>query len=166
MTNPEVAPEVLFEGPHAGVFHRVIVALGTGISLVGVVAFVRWGFGMAGPLVSARVIVLATVVAVSMAIAALRSRVVWKVCVDREKGELLLFRDPGVVDRVGLDTVVGVSSQARLGGWSADPSERLVLSLREGISRRYELLDEADTPGIVRDLNELRSVSGGGVTVE
>ncbi len=145
-------PEVLFEGPHASVAHRLAVAVGTGAVLVGVVVFVRWGFDLMGPLAPPRVIALAAVVTVAMAVAALRSRVVWKVSVDHGSRALLLHRDPGAVERFALADLASVASEPPLGGWSANPAERLVLTLRDGAAHRYTLLDEADTPGIVKDL--------------
>lgn len=155
-------PEVLFEGPHASVAHRLAVAVGTGAVLVGAVVFVRWGFNLAGPLVPPRVLAIAALVAVAMSVAALRSRVVWKVSVDHEARALLLHRDPGAVERVALADIAAVSSEAPMGGWSANPAERLVVTPRDGAAKRYQLLDEADTPGIVRDLR--RCLDDGGAT--
>ena len=68
---------------------------------------------------------------------------------------LVLWRDPGVAERFALRALRAAASEPHPGGWSRDPSERLVLSLSDGTTRRFTLHDEADTPGIVRDLRAL-----------
>jgi hypothetical protein len=152
-----VTPEVVYESSHVTVGHRVLVALGSGLAVFGTMSFLRWGFGAVGvdrrALLSS--ILLGGAVALGLVIAALRSRVVWRVTLDRAASELRIERDPDAVDRWRLSEIAEVRALPVAGGWSRDPSERLVLSLSDGTTRRFTLHDEADTPGIVRDLRAL-----------
>ena len=152
MESADAGPEVLFEADHVGVGQRVAVALGTGLALVGLSAFVRWGLG--GVAISAGLSrtlwAVGALVSAAMIVAALRARTVYRVEVANT--HLVLWRDPGVAERFPLTALRAVASEAHPGGWSRDPSERLVLTLTDGTARRFTLHDEADTPGIVRDL--------------
>jgi hypothetical protein len=91
----------------------------------------------------------------TMSIAALRSRVVRRVEVTPDAQTLLLYRDPGTIERLPFATIVSVTSEAAQGGWSRDPAELLVLTMRGGHTVRHALPDDADTPGIVTDLRTL-----------
>ncbi len=159
MDLPDCAPVVLFEGSHVGLGQRVGVALGTGLSLVALSQFVRWGLGGA-PSVGAGpwgLWLLGALVSAAMIAAALRSRTVYRVEVSA--AEVVLWRDPGVAERFPRERVRAVASAPVQGGWSRDPSEDLVLTLDDGTSRRLSLHDEADTPGIARDLRETLALS-------
>ena len=85
-----VTPEVVYESSHVTVGHRVLVALGSGLAVFGTMSFLRWGFGAVGvdrrALLSS--ILLGGAVALGLVIAALRSRVVWRVTLDRAASEL------------------------------------------------------------------------------
>lgn len=159
MVLPDRAPVVLFEGSHVGLLQRVGVALGTGLSLVALSLFVRWGLGGApsagaGP---PGLWLLGALVSAAMIAAALRARTVYRVEVSA--AEVVLWRDPGVSERFARERVRAVVSAPVQGGWSRDPSEDLVLTLDHGASRRFSLHDEADTPGIVRDLREILALA-------
>ncbi|MBP6835311.1 MAG: hypothetical protein KA978_31290 [Deltaproteobacteria bacterium] len=149
-----VTPEVVYESSHVTVGHRVLVALGSGLAVFGTMSFLRWGFGAVGvdrrALLSS--ILLGGAVALGLVIAALRSRVVWRVTLDRAASELRIERDPDAVDRWRLSEIAEVRALPVAGGWSRDPSERLSLRLRDGQERVYSLPDDALTEGIANDI--------------
>ncbi len=158
------ADEVLYEGAHSTVGRRFGVSLGTAGTLVAVVGFVRWGLGgerALRDLVSPGVWALAGAIAVVMCIAALRSRVVWRVTLEGG-GHLRMDRDPGAVERFALAEITRAESAPAKGGWSRDPSEKLILHHRDGQATRWELPDDADTPGVARDINTGVALAAGG----
>lgn len=142
---------VLYESEQTPLAWKLVVAPATGLGVVCAVAFVRW-FERADDLgfTSAASAALGGAVALAMAAAALRSRVVRRVEV--RDGALHLARDPGAVDVFPLGDIVGAASAPTSGGWSRDPAETLVLHLRNERTLRFQLPDDADTPGIVGDL--------------
>jgi hypothetical protein len=148
------AQEIVYEGSHVTVGHRLAVALGSGLTVFAATSFLRWGCGPMG--IDRRGLlaglILGGVVAVGMAIAALRSRVVWRVALDRSAGELRIDRDPGEAERWPLRDIAGACAQPVAGGWSRDPAERLVLSLRGGDERVFSMPDDALTTGIAADI--------------
>ncbi len=142
-------PDVLYDSPRAGVAQKVVVSVATGAALSGFTLLVRWGFYPAAqrawPFVS-----LGALVTVVMLVAVALSRTVRRVEVNGAC--LKLYRDPAAIEEHPRETLAGFASEAAQGGWSRDPSERLVLTFKNGTTRRYDLPDDADTPGIVRDL--------------
>lgn len=149
-----VTPEVVYESAHVTVGHRVRVALGSGAVVFLALTFLRggcerWEVGR-GHL--AAHLVVAAVVAAGLAVAALRSRVVWRVTVDRAAGELRIERDPDAVERWALADIADARALPVAGGWSRDPSERLALRLRDGGERVFLLPDDALTEGIASDI--------------
>lgn len=153
---------VIYDSPRTSLAWKVVVSLATGFACAWVMSFLRW-FAREGALgaMTPPMIALGALVSLAMLTAALRSRVVRRVEVTADRRELLLYRDPGVVERVAFADVTAIGSERPAGGWSRDPAEDLVLSLRAGAERRYALPDDADTPGIVSDL---RSLAGEGAS--
>ena len=154
-TPDPVTPEVIYESTHVGVGHRLAVAVGSGVVVFAAMAFLRWGCGAAA--VDRRGLLGGALVggalAVGLVVAALRSRVVWRVTLDRAAGELRIERDPAVVERWPLADVAGVRTLPVAGGWSRDPSERLAVQVRgEPGERVFALPDDALTEGIARDI--------------
>lgn len=149
-----VTPEVVYESTHVSVGHRLLVALGSGLAVFGAMSFLRWGCGAAGVdrrgLLSG--IVVGGLVGLGMVIAALRSRVVWRVTLDRAAAELRIDRDPDAVERFPLADITEVRALPVAGGWSRDPAERLALRLRDGRERVFSLPDDALTEGIANDV--------------
>ena len=142
-------PDVLYDSPRAGVAQKVAVSVATGAALSGFTLLVRWGFYPAAqrawPFVS-----LGVLVTVVILVAAAFSRTVRRVEVSGAC--LKLYRDPAAIEEHPREALASVATEAARGGWSRDPSERLVLTFKNGTTRRYDLPDDADTPGIVRDL--------------
>ena len=162
--DPETEPTdaaptvVLYEGPHASVPHRVLVSLGAGALLWGFAVFLRWGFGgsehpFAG---SSRMALVGALTSTVMVIAALRSRVAWRVVLDRADRAVRVHRDPDVVETFALDALDDVRHEPAVGGWSRDPAERLVLVAKGASPRSFTLPDDAHTPGIVDDIRAAR----------
>lgn len=160
---PPEGIQVVYESPHVGVGHRLAVALGSGVTVFAAMAFLRWGCGAAsvGQRGLASGAVLGALVAVAMAVAALRSREVWRVTIDPADRTLRLDRDPDGVERHALADVLEVRVLPVAGGWSRDPSERLALRLRDGSERVYSLPDDALTTGIAADIVSARSAVEG-----
>ncbi len=144
---------VLYDSPRTSLAWKVVVALATGVSLAWFMSFVRW-FAREAPLgaVTRPMALLGAGVSVVMLVSALRSRVARRVEVSADGRALLVYRDPGVVERLALGEVTTARSEPHAGGWSRDPAGDLVVVLRDGATRRYGLPDDADTPGIARDL--------------
>ena len=147
--------EIVYESPRTGLGWKAVVALATGAAFDGMIAFARWGLHphatyhpavrQAGHALGA----LVTMVVLGMALA---SRVVRRVSYDPRARTLRLDRDPGATDVLPFHTLDRLASVAPVGGWSRDPSERLVVTLRDGTVRGYTLPDDADTPAIVAEL--------------
>jgi hypothetical protein len=154
-----VGTEVVYESVHVGVGHRLAVALGSGLTVFAAMAFLRWGCGAmsAGPRGMLSGGVVGAIVAAGMAFAALRSRTVWRVTLDRAAGVVRVDRDPNVVERFDLADVIDARAVPVAGGWSRDPSERLALRLRDGRERAFALPDDALTTGIAADILAARS---------
>lgn len=155
--------QVIYESDHVTVGHRLAVAVGAGVAVFATMYFLRWGWRPVGPdhrglLTGAA---LAGVVALALAVAALRSRVVWRVTLDPAAGTLRIDRDPAAVERWALADILEVRAVPVVGGWSRDPAERLVLRLRDGSEREFALPDDALTSGIVGDIRKAQS--GGAV---
>lgn len=150
----DILPEdILYDSARPTLSLKVVVAVATGVMLVGFMSFARWfSAGTELGVVTPPMVVLGAAVSVAMLGAALRSRVVRCVAVDGLRRSLRLYRDPGTSEVIALADVAAVSSEVPAGGWSRDPAEDLVLAMRDGSTRRYGLPDDADTPGIVRDL--------------
>lgn len=160
MTPPTPAgSQVVYESVHVGVGHRLGVALGSGLAVFAAMAFLRWGCGAVsvGSRGLTAGVAVGALVAVAMAVAALRSREVWRVTIDPAVGALRLDRDPDDVERFALADVLDVRALPVAGGWSRDPSERLALRLRDGSERVFALPDDALTAGIVEDIVAARS---------
>lgn len=142
-------PDVLYDSPRAGIAQKVVVSVATGAALTGFTLLVRWGFYPAAqrawPFIS-----LGVIVTVVMLVAAALSRTVRRVEVNGAC--LKLYRDPAAIEEHPRETIVSFASEAAQGGWSRDPSERLVVTFKNGTALRCDLPDDADTPGIVRDL--------------
>lgn len=151
MSDGAPSDEVLYDSPRTPLAWKLIVSVGTGFALVAFMSFLRWSLRESDalkPPVSA--VVLALAVSLVMAASALRSRVTRRV--EMRGDELLLYQDPGRVERVVLRRISAVRCEPASGGWSRDPAEILVLSRDDGTTSRHELPDDADTPGIVRDI--------------
>ena len=153
MTAPPDEAAILYESEQTPLAWKLLVAACTGAAAVCAVAFLRWferaddlGFSTVGSLA------LGAGVALAMAGAAVGSRVVRRVEV--RGGALRLARDPGAMEAFPLGDVAAATSEPAAGGWSREPAETLVLTLRGGETRRFTLPDDADTPGVVRDLEE------------
>lgn len=153
MNAPPDEAAVLYESEQTPLAWKLLVAACTGAAAVGAVAFLRW-FERADDLglSSAGSLALGAGVALAMAGAASGSRVVRRVEV--RGGALRLARDPGATEVFPLGDIATAASEPAAGGWSRDPAETLVLTLRGGETRRFTLPDDADTPGVVRDLEE------------
>ena len=149
-----VAPEVVYESSHVSVSHRLLVALGSGLAVFGAMSFLRWGCGVASVdrrgLLSGMLI--GGTLALGLVIAALRSRMVWRVTLDRATDELRIDRDPDVVERWKLNDLADARAVPVAGGWSRDPAERLALRLRDGREQVFSLPDDALTEGIAGDI--------------
>lgn len=149
-----VTSEVVYESTHVGVAHRLAVALGSGLAVFAAMSFLRWGCSAMG--VDRRGLLSGLVVggalALGMAVAALRSRVVWRVTLDRAEGELRIDRDPDAVERWPLAELAGARTLPVAGGWSRDPAERLALRLADGRELVFTLPDDALTEGIAADI--------------
>lgn len=147
---------VIYDSPRTSLAWKVVVSFATGLACAWVMSFLRW-FAREGALgaMTAPMMALGAVVSLAMLTAALRSRVVRRVEVTADRRDLLLYRDPGEIERVAFVDVTAIRSERPAGGWSRDPAEDLVLSLHAGAERRYALPDDADTPGIVSDLRPL-----------
>jgi hypothetical protein len=147
---------VLYDSPRTPLVWKAVVSLATGFALAWFMSFLRW-FARQGSLGALTPPMLALGVAVSavMLATALRSRVVRRVEVSSDGATLILYRDPGTVERITFADLTDARSERAQGGWSRDPADVLVLALRSG-ERRYTLPDDADTPGIVADLRAHR----------
>lgn len=152
------AVEVLYEGPHASVAHRVLVSVGAGALLWAMAVFLRWGLGGAEHPVegTSRAALVSAVVSAAMVVAALRSRAAWRVEIDHPSRSVRVHRDPDVVETFALADLDDVRHEPAVGGWSRDPSERLVLVAKGGATRAFSLPDDAHTPGIVDDIRRAR----------
>ncbi|MBL8602961.1 MAG: hypothetical protein JNK72_13635 [Myxococcales bacterium] len=145
--------EVLIAVEFVSVPRRIVVSLGTGAALVGFALYLQWAFRLVTPDRAGLVVgALGAAVSLAMVAAAFRSQKVYRITLDRGEGRLKVWRDPGVLEQFALAELKAVESVPPVGGWSRDPSERLVLTLSSGARRVFELPDEADTPAIVRDL--------------
>lgn len=144
---------VVYESEHTSLGWKLVVSVGTGVAVVGAVAFLRWfercdDLGVDSP----GSLTLGVGVALAMAAAALRSRVVRRV---ELRGDLLLLvRDPGQTERWPLGEIRLAKAEHPVGGWSREPADVLVLSARDHRTCRYTLPDDADTSGIANDINE------------
>ena len=149
-----IAREVLYESQYVSVSHRLLVALGSGLAVFSTMSFLRWGCGIAS--IDRRGLLSGMLIGGSLTlglvIAALRSRVIWRVTLDRAADELRIDRDPDVVERWKLTDLVDARAVPVAGGWSRDPAERLALRLRDGCERVFSLPDDALTEGIVGDI--------------
>lgn len=154
-----VTPEVVFESSHVSVGHRGLVALGSGLAVFGAMSFLRWGCGAAQVVGRGLLsgVAVGGVVALGLVIAALRSREVWRVTIDRGASELRIDRDPDATERWSLVDIVDARPSPVAGGWSRDPAERLLLRMRDGGERVFALPDDALTEGIARDIREALS---------
>lgn len=151
MSDGAPSDEVLYDSPRTPLVWKLIVSVGTGFALVAFMSFLRWSLrepDALRPPISA--VALALAVSLVMAASAWRSRITRRVEVRDD--DLLLYRDPGRVERVTLRRIAAVRCEPASGGWSRDPADILVLSRDDGTTSRYELPDDADTPGIVRDV--------------
>lgn len=161
MAAEQGSPEatVVYESTHVGVAHRVAVALGSGLVVFAAMSFLRWGCSGVGVdrrgLVSG--LVVGGLVALGLVVAALRSRVAWRVTLDPASAELRIDRDPGVTERWPLRELADARALPVAGGWSRDPAERLSLVFRDGSERVFGLPDDALTEGIARDIRAARS---------
>lgn len=160
--HPSATPgEILYDSPRTHLVWKGVVSLLTGLALAWFMSFLRW-FAREGDLgaMTPPMISLGAVVSLVMLVSALSSKIVRRVEVTEDRDRLLLHRDPGVTDVIALSDLVGVCSEAHVGGWSRDPAEDLVLTRRDGAALRYAFPDDADTPGIVSDLRaHLRSAA-------
>ncbi len=152
----DASENVIYDSPRTSLAWKVVVSLATGFACAWVMSFLRW-FAREGALgaMTLPMVSLGVVVSIAMLAAAVSARVVRRVEVTADRTGLLLYRDPGVVERVALADVTAIKSEPNAGGWSRDPAEDLVLTLRAGGESRYALPDDADTPGIVSDLRPL-----------
>jgi hypothetical protein len=150
--------EVVFESPRVSIPRKVLASLGAGLAMAALGAFARWGFhpGHTGRS-AVPMALLGAVVSLGMLLSAVLGRTVRRVAV--EGGTLRLYRDPDAVETIPLGAVRGFGSEPVIGGWSRNPSERLVVELNLGPRRVFSLPDEADTAGIVRDLEALRGAA-------
>ncbi|MBI5517996.1 MAG: hypothetical protein HY909_29760 [Deltaproteobacteria bacterium] len=147
--------EVVFESPRVSIAQKVLASFGAGLALAALAAFSRWGFHPGRHLLAwLPVLAPGAAVTVVMLVAVVLGRTVHRVSIEGDR--LKLHRDPNHLDVYPLEAVKAFTSEPVVGGWSRDPSERLVLHLADGSRRAYALPDEADTPGIVRDLEALR----------
>ncbi len=156
---PHDAPveEAVYDSERTGLVRRALVSLGTGLAFWAMTAFASWGLRAPGGGLGAwlpRGVGFA--VAVGLLVAAVSSRVVRRVALDHGLSAVRLYRDPGAVEVLPLGAIAALGSEPAVGGWSRDPSERLVVTLRDGTVRRYTLPDDADTPGIATDLDAAR----------
>lgn len=153
-------PEVLYESGHVSRARRVTLALLCGALLPAAACWWRWvRHGRAGA--SLPEVLLGLALAVLMVATALRSRTVYRV--EHDGAELRIHRDPGTIDRYDL-AGLRATSEPTPGGWSRDPSETLVLGLPGGRTVRYRLPDDADTLGIVADIETAQREPRSGAT--
>ncbi len=143
-------PEVIYESAHTTLVHRLAVALGAGVVVFATFAFLRGGWGVWA--VARWYVAVASLVTVALAVAALRSRAVWRVTLDHQARALGVDRDPDVSERWLFADIASAEAVPVAGGWSRDPSDRLVLRLRDGRSLTLALPDDALTEGIVSDI--------------
>lgn len=143
---------VIYDSPHVPRGRRVVVALLFGALPPIVGAWWRWVRQRGGGPAAVHIMVGAGV-ALVMIVAALRSRTVYRV--ELTARELRVHRDPGVIERWPLREV-SVRSEPAVGGWSRSPSERLVITAADGASAHYALPDDADTPGVARDIDRVK----------
>jgi hypothetical protein len=145
--------DVLYDSPRTRLGWKAVVSLATGFVLAWFMSFLRW-FSREGALgaITAPMAALGAAVSLVMLAVALTSRVARRVEVTADRAWLLVHRDPGVTERIALVDLVDARGERHSGGWSRDPAEDLLLTERDGVTRRYVLPDDADTPGIVRDL--------------
>lgn len=150
---PPPDDRVLYDSERTSLAWKALVSAAAGAAVVAFMSFMRW-FARDAPIgaVSPRMAALGVAVAAAMVAAAVRSRVVRRVEFSPDGERLVLHRDPGALESFPVGDLVGARSDAPSGGWSRDPSDVLVLALRDGSERRYALPDDADTPGIVRDI--------------
>lgn len=154
--------DVLYESPHPTIATKLLVALGTGVGLGALTAFTLWAPHAERTLASVRgpSVISGALGFVVIVVAIFAGRTVRRVVVDRASRALVLHRDPHATERYPLKSLRALSSEPTVGGWSRDPAERLVLSLDDGRVLKWDLPDDADTPGIVKDLEVLRAEGG------
>lgn len=150
---PPQTDQTLYESERTSLPWKLFVSVATGISVVVFMSFVRWfsreaAFGTA----TAPMIALGIGVALVMCGAALRSRVVRALTFSEDWSSLIFFQDPASMNSVALVDIVTATSETATGGWSRDPADVLVLTLRDGSIRRFELPDDADTPAIASEI--------------
>ncbi len=149
-----VAQEVVYESQHVSLSHRLLVALGSGLAVFCTMSFLRWGCGIASVdrrgLLSGMLI--GGTLSLGLAIVALRSRVIWRITLDRTADELRIDRDPDAVERWKLTDLSDARAVPVAGGWSRDPAERLMLQLLDGREQLFSLPDDALTEGIAGDI--------------
>jgi hypothetical protein len=151
---PSTAIITLYESEQPPLVWKLIVAACTGGIVVVAIAFLRWFEQIEKSGLTTRgSVALGMGVTLVMTVLIGTSRTVRRVTV--HGGVLHLQRDPSTVESFPFDTIVATTSEPTVGGWSRDPAETLVLHLRDGRVLRYNLPDDADTPGIVHDLNKL-----------
>ncbi len=155
-------PEVIYESAHITLARRFAVAFGAGVVVFATLAFLRGGWGVWA--VARWYVAVASLVTVALAVAALRSRTVWRVTLDHQAKVLGVDRDPDLHERWPFAEVASAEAVPVAGGWSRDPSERLLLRLRDGRSLTLTLPDDALTEGIVSDIRAAlsgRSIEAG-----
>jgi len=143
-------PEVIYESAHITLAHRLAVAFGAGAAVFATFVFLRGAYGVWA--VMRWYVAVASLVTVALVVAALRSRSVWRVTLDHAGKALSVDRDVDVTERWPFGDLVSAEAVAVAGGWSRDPSDRLVLRMRDGRSLSFALPDDAETVGIASDI--------------
>lgn len=142
--------EVIYESGHTALGHRLGVALGAGFAVFASLSFFRGGWDAWA---TARLyLVPALLTSVVLVVAALRSRTVWRVTLDREAKVLRIERDPDVTERWPFTELASAEAVPVSGGWSRDPADRLRLRMRDGRELTLALPDDALTTGIASDI--------------
>ncbi len=143
--------EILYENTRPGVLRRVLVSAGTGTAFWAMTVFFHWGLhpstieGRWAPRI------IGGVVSTAMLLWAVRSRVVFCVAMDPRGRTVRFHWDRGVIV-VPFADIRSVTAESPGGGWSTQPADRLAVTLRDGNTQWYDLPDDADTPGIARDI--------------
>lgn len=151
-----MSDEVLFESPIASRTTRVVISVVTGAAFVGATGFLEWGLraGRHMPQSLAAGAIVGASVTWVMLWSTFTSRTVRRVVVLTETHAVALHPDAGATVVIPLGQIASVRSAPVFGGYSRDPAEQLVVTLRDGSSRSFQLPDEADTPAIAEDLRK------------
>lgn len=151
-----MSDEVLFESPIAPWSVRVVISLVTGAAFVAATGFLDWGVraGRHMPQSLAAGALVGVSVSLVMLWNTFTSKTVRYISVRPAARSLRLHPDSGDIVEIPLDQIAAVQSAPVFGGYSRDPAEQLVVTLRDGTSRTFRLPDEADTPAIADDLRK------------